>query len=168
MNFTSKYEQFIAHFIPGTMSFFALLLISDGVAKPSPLKIIRDNIDKWQSLTIALLTLIPLILFIGLFVDGIKFWTVEPIFRKLIGRGRDDDWLVHIKNDDIGLDKYGQILGEYYYYYEFSVNGAFALILALLGLPTFCFRHGYLNPYYFFVLILLLVTFPPKTVPLAA
>lgn len=162
MNFTSRYEFFIAHIVPGVLGLLGIMLIIENYFVSGLTSFIFQKMTTWNELPIIILVISPLVLFMGLFLDGIKSIIVGPLFRKWINRKVDSDYLT--KLETITREKYDMVLDEYYYYYESAVNCALALILIAIALPNYLLNIGKIDCHkmftiYFIFLLLVLLLF---------
>ena len=143
MNLPTRYEQFISHFVPGVIGTFGIALCIERYCIPGTLSYIAAKLDTWQNFAVLSVVLIASIMFVGLWIDAIKHWTVEKLFKKLVGRKDDDDTLSHL--NALGVEKYMIVLNEYYFYYQYAVNSANALLLLTLPLPAYLFQRGLIS-----------------------
>jgi hypothetical protein len=143
MNLPTRYEQFISHFVPGVIGTSGIVLCVERYCIPGTLAYVAAKLDKWQNFAVLSVILISSIMFVGLWIDSIKHWTIEKLFKKLVGRKDDDDTLTHL--NALGVEKYMVILNEYYFYYQYAVNGASAMLLLALPLPAYLLQKGLIS-----------------------
>lgn len=121
MNFPSRYEHFIAHFLPGTVVMLNLLVLFNKYYKFTDL---HTSIS--TGLGIALFFVIAI--FLGILIDSVIFVILNSVYP--------EEFLYKVNISDEQKWKYNRALGEFYYFSMFCFNSIPALLIT--GFTAYC------------------------------
>ncbi len=140
----SKFNHFIAYFVPGAVLLVAVLMFLSSIYGKNFLSsmLMVDGFVRVSILIIAVTIL-------GVFVDELRHTKIEAYLeqewakKKSYDLNKIDDYIAYAPK--IGIEVYKTIVDEYYYFYEFDINTAICMIVLACASPIYFSTFQYVG-----------------------
>lgn len=147
------YGILIAHFVPGTITLSALLLQFNKVSEFFSIIITKSS----DSAIISVFLFVLAALFIGLIIDGVRFFLMDPLINKVWHVSRPEGLFRNIAGENLSAFQY--LFETTWRHYQFYSNSCVCCLIIAISLfvPGRSFLYSQIHVFGTIILIVIAV-----------